>query len=47
MPGDQGNIRAIRVISGEHGSEDWPQKTREVTKTETARREVGPYVGAG
>jgi hypothetical protein len=26
MIGEQGNIRAIRVICGENGSEDWPQK---------------------
>jgi len=34
MLGDQRTIRAIRVIRGENGSEDWPQKTREVTKAE-------------
>ena len=32
MFGDWGNIRAIRVICGENGLEDWPQKTR---KTES------------
>jgi hypothetical protein len=34
MLGDQGTIRAIRVIRGENGSEDWLPKTREVTKAE-------------
>ncbi len=34
MLGDQGDIRAIRVICGENGLEDWPPKTREVTKAE-------------
>ena len=34
MFGDQGNIRAIRVIRGENGLEDWLPKAREVTKTE-------------
>jgi hypothetical protein len=33
MLGDQGTIRAIRVICGENGLEDWPQKGAEVTKT--------------
>jgi hypothetical protein len=35
MFGDQGNIRAIRVIRGENGSEDWLPKTREVNKPKT------------
>ena len=34
MSGDQGNIRAIRVIRGENGLEDWPQRGAEGTKTE-------------
>ena len=34
MIGDQGTFRAIRVIRGENGSEDWPQRGAEVTKTE-------------
>jgi hypothetical protein len=40
MLGDQGNIRAICVIRGENGSEDWPQKTREVKKKEANGRIV-------
>ena len=36
MLGDQGNIRAIRVIRGENGLEDWLPKAREVTKMKTA-----------
>jgi hypothetical protein len=35
MLGDQGNIRAIRVICGENGLEDWLPKTREFTKIKT------------
>jgi hypothetical protein len=35
-------IRLIRAIRGENGSEDWPQKTRGVTKKET---EVEPLIG--
>ncbi len=38
MLGDQGNIRvyirAIRVICGKNGSEDWPQRGAEGTKME-------------
>ena len=34
MIGEQGTIRAIGVIGGENGSEDWLPKEREVTKTE-------------
>ena len=34
MLGDQGDIRAIRVICGENGSEDWPQRGAEGTKAE-------------
>ena len=32
MIGDQGTFRAIRVIRGENGLEDWPQRGAEVTK---------------
>ena len=38
MSGEQGNIRAIRVIRGENGLQDWPQRGAEVTKTETVFR---------
>ena len=34
MSGEQGNIRAIRVIRGENGLEDWPPRGAEVTKAE-------------
>ena len=34
MSGDQGTIRAIRVIRDENGLEDWLPKAREVTKAE-------------
>ena len=34
MSGDQGNIRAIRVIRGENGLQDWPQRGAEGTKAE-------------
>ena len=34
MLGDQGNIRAIRVIRGENGLQDWPQRGAEGTKAE-------------
>ena len=32
MSGDQGTFRAIRVICGENGSEDWPQRGAEGAK---------------
>ena len=32
MSGEQGTFRAIRVIRGENGLEDWPQRGSEVTK---------------
>ena len=38
MSGDQGTIRAIRVICAESGLQDWPQRGAEVTKTETVFR---------
>ena len=34
MLGDQGNIRAIRVICGENGLEVWPQRGAGGTKAE-------------
>ena len=32
MFGDQGNIRAIRVIRGENGSEDWRKEAQKSQK---------------
>ena len=32
MSGEQGTIRAIRVIGGENGLHDWPQKGAEGRK---------------
>ena len=43
MSGDQGNIRAIRVICGENSSEDWPQRGAEGTKR---RRHFEPLICA-
>ena len=43
MIGDQGTFRAIRVICGESGSEDWPQRGAEVTKR---RRHFEPLICA-
>ena len=43
MIGEQGTIRAIRVICGENSSEDWPQRGTEVT---TRRRHFEPLIDA-
>ena len=43
MSGEQGTFRAIRVIRGENGSDDWPQRGAEVTKR---RRRFEPLICA-